>query len=183
MDTCNISHAVVLEDDAECQPSLKTLINDNQWLPSEFDIIKLETRLEPIFVLKNKEIAKDRHLQELRSPHFGTAAYIVSLDGAKKLLELTKSPDRAVDDAMFELALQSYKKFKIYQMTPAPCIQKCLIIGTNDDSDIASAVNDLRTKKKISTRLKIIREIKRPYLQAVNFIKRIQQEKKIIPYS
>ena len=68
-------------------------------------------------------------------------------------------------------------------MTPAPCIQKCLIIGTNDDSDIASAVNDLRTKKKISTRLKIIREIKRPYLQAVNFIKRIQQEKKIIPYS
>lgn len=174
--------ACVLEDDVVLSSAFPTFINSREWLPDKFDVIKIETMLTPVFMSRRKRWALDRGLRRLRSPHFGTAGYIVSQQGAVKLLELSERPDRALDDLMFESTLHKRDLIDVQQLEPALCAQDFIVSPRPTPSDIATDRQDLRVRVKPKGMAKVWREITRPAKQLARTLRRIPQKRMTIPF-
>jgi glycosyl transferase, family 25 len=123
-----IDHALILEDDVHFCRDARTLVDsvkDEISHGLRYDIIKLETSLAGIFVdRKALNLQARTGLHRLRSNHAGTAAYIISRDGCRKMIDRFASADRAVDLVMFDDDLD---EMRVFQMHPAPCIQDVLL--------------------------------------------------------
>lgn len=115
-------YAVVLEDDAILSPLLRDLIADDSWIPDDADLIKLDTTGKPVLV-DEKATARRGHtsIVELRSPHMGSAAYLISARAARALAE--RPHDRPVDMVLFELPRREAMPGVTYQADPALCRQ------------------------------------------------------------
>lgn len=124
-----IDHALVLEDDIHFCRDARTLVESVKEKISRgfcYDIIKLETFLAGIFVdRKGLNLSARTRLHRLRSNHAGTAAYMISRDGCRKMIDRYASADRAVDLVMFDGDLE---EMRVFQLHPAPCIQDVLLI-------------------------------------------------------
>lgn len=128
----------------------------------EFDVIKLETFLEKVHLGK-KHIIQERAVQKLHSPHMGAGAYIISYQGAQKLLHYIKNNQStilAIDHMIFEMYI---KNLYIYQINPAVCIQQRFL-----DNILPSQLEKERNNKSITTHkttkkkiLRLIQRIKR----------------------
>ena len=120
----NFPYMMVFEDDIYFSKSVKILLNDLSWLPSNFDIIKLETMYDRVMINKGKSLSSEHKLCQMQSRHMGMAGYIISQKGAHKLLAMTKELglDRPVDHIMFERLINE-KDSSVHQVVPALCIQ------------------------------------------------------------
>lgn len=122
-----IDHALVLEDDVHfCHEAKKHLDSINETIASglQYDIIKIETFLAGIFVDREGiRLADQAGLHRLRSNHGGAAAYIISREGCRKMIERLATADRAIDLVMFDGDLEH---MRIFQLHPALCIQDFL---------------------------------------------------------
>jgi glycosyl transferase family 25 len=123
-----VGHALVLEDDIHFCPGARVLIESIKEEIARglrYDIIKIETFLAGIFVdRKGINLADRTGLRRLRSNHGGTAAYIISRDGCRKMIDRFATADRAVDLVMFDGDLE---EMCVYQLHPALCIQDFLL--------------------------------------------------------
>ena len=82
--------AAILEDDLHLAPDAGSLLRDDAWVPAEADIIKLETKLYPARVDKMPSATiGGRTLHRLRSKHAGAGGYILTREGAEKLLRMS----------------------------------------------------------------------------------------------
>ena len=178
----NISFLCILEDDVQISNSLSRFVLDDRWLPNDFDLIKIETMLHSIWVSRKTIKAKDRMLYQLRSPHFGTAGYILNQKGARKLLSLTQKCDRALDDLLFEKGLNEYFNLKIFQMIPALCIQDFVLTGTLSESDIINDRFRLRKETERHGFHKLWWEIQRPYWQFRELLRWTSDKSMIVQY-
>lgn len=166
-------YCCVLEDDVFLSPDFPRFINDETWLPPDCRVMKLETTRQEVFVSCQTVACRDRTAALLCSLHFGTAAYIISREGAQALLESTVRPDRSVDRIMFETA--GLKKFHpVYQLIPALCIQA----SHHDDGMIFPEMESLiqpktrppvtpinQSSEETKASAKIKRELIRPFRQ------------------
>jgi len=178
----DIDVACILEDDVELSPDFPFFMRSTDWLPEAFDVIKVETMMAPVFLSRQRRPALSRELRRLRSPHFGTAGYIVSAQGAAKLLQLTKQPDRALDDLMFQITLEANSEITVLQMLPALCAQDFVISDTPSSSDISNDRQSLRKRDKPKGFKKLRRELSRPYHQLNHLLRKIMQKYTTIPY-
>ncbi|MFM0094526.1 glycosyltransferase family 25 protein [Paraburkholderia nemoris] len=123
-----IDHALVLEDDVHFCESARIFVESVEEQIARglrYDIIKIETFLAGIFVdRKGINLADRTGLHRLRSNHGGTAAYIISSDGCRKMIERYATADRAVDLVMFDGDLE---EMCVFQLHPALCIQDFLL--------------------------------------------------------
>ncbi len=112
----------ILEDDIEVSPDFPDLVQDTDWLPARFDTIKLETCAIPTLLQQSGVIDfGERRLKRIRSAHWGSAAYVISRDGARRLLAASNGLDMPVDWILFNLP---HLRGQIaYQLLPAPCKQ------------------------------------------------------------
>ena len=92
--------AIVLEDDVHLGERFAALIA-SAFAGLAFDVIKLETLFHRTLVARDGARLGDRMLHRLRSEHVGAAGYIVSRDGARKLLQSTRRLDEPVDQTIF----------------------------------------------------------------------------------
>lgn len=121
----NRPYSIIFEDDIYLTEKTGQLLNTIDWLPDNFDIIKLETTYEQVMThKKNTNISKSHRLHKLVSLHTGYAGYIVSYKGAEKLIEIVKRNGLQiqVDRVVFGI-LNSETDSDIYQVSPALCIQ------------------------------------------------------------
>lgn len=114
-------YCCVLEDDVLISPEFPEFMNGTTWIPADADLIKLETTREKVCLSAKSRRCLNRVAKPLRSAHLGTAAYVVSRRGARKILDLTHSADRSIDRVMFED--EGLVELRPYQMVPALCIQ------------------------------------------------------------
>lgn len=136
-----VSYACILEDDAILSEDFRHFMEHTDWLPENFDLIKLETWLRKVRVSSNAYPAYQRELRELLSSHPGAAAYIVSREGAKKLLAYAQKPTQMIDNLIFQgkRYKESRPSFNVLQMIPALCVQEFKVEDVND--------SDLRTSR------------------------------------
>lgn len=137
----DVPYACILEDDAILSDDFSHYMVNTDWLPNRFDVIKLETWLRTIRVSNKAQNAYNRELRELLSSHPGAAAYIVSNDGARKLLAYAEKPTQMIDNLIFQglRYKETRPNFSVLQMIPALCVQEFKVEDVND--------SDLRTNR------------------------------------
>lgn len=174
----NISHMAIFEDDIYLGENVKVFLNDVSWIAADWHLIKIE-EFTPKVVLGEKLFRSsdypERSLYNLKSKNLGTAGYIISLYGAKKLIDYIQSLDKliALDHLMFEQLLHD-NVLVVCQMKPALCIQDVTLFSTKDSVRFASHLykeRQVRMKyNKKSGVDKILFEILRVFQQIKNII-------------
>ncbi|MGM8909580.1 glycosyltransferase family 25 protein [Psychrobacter sp. 1U1] len=162
-------YLMVFEDDVYFSKEANDLLNSSEWLPSEFDVIKLETMHGRVLVNKGTNLTSDHKLCRMKSSHMGMAGYIVSRKGAQKLVKMTRElgVDRPVDHIMFDKLIEQ-KTSNVYQVSPALCIQDK--IYNEQSTRFESCLEEERqsrpvVKVKLSAQQKINRELTRLWTQ------------------
>jgi glycosyl transferase family 25 len=119
----NLPYALILEDDVIIAEDLGQYLNYN-WIPSDADIVKMETFVASTWIQRKGIVAGSRMLHVLRQKHLGTACYVISINCARQLFE--KTTDRIsypIDSYLFNNRSPVFPDIKTYQMVPAPVIQ------------------------------------------------------------
>lgn len=165
----DMTYLMVFEDDIYFSKNAKFLLNDLDWLPNGFDVVKLETMYDRVMIDKGTHLLSEHRLCRMKSRHMGMAGYIISQAGAKKLVAITKSLgiDRPVDHIMFDDLIEQ-KKSAMYQVFPTICIQDKILDMQSER--FASCLEQERqprpTKKvKLSISQKLNRELVRLWRQ------------------
>lgn len=147
---CDDTHAAVFEDDIHLSPALPAFLSDHSWIPSNAELIKLETMLMSVDVDKNPSVThRARSLRRLRSPHWGSAGYIISVQFARSLIERDVQPLQRLDDFLFDNEYGPAQETVIYQVDPALCIQdKVLSVARGWDVSFFSLIDaDMHSKR------------------------------------
>lgn len=122
-------YLAVFEDDVYLGEAAAELLNNSDWINTQWDIIKTEAFADQVFLGNaQSEIANGmRHIVQLTGKNLGTAGYILSLEGAKKYLEYVKQIQLIpLDQVMFDEFIR-HAFHPVYQMTPALCIQEMML--------------------------------------------------------
>lgn len=143
-----LPYLMVFEDDIYFSKSATAVLSNLDWLPSGFDVIKLETMYERVVINKGVRLILGHMLCQMQSRHMGMAGYIISLQGAKKLLAMTNEIgiDRPVDHLIFD-RLIGQKNSSVHQVFPALCIQDK--IYNKDSVRFASVLEDTRKGSEV----------------------------------
>jgi len=119
----NINYALILEDDALISKRLKIFMNEVKKIldNKKIDIININTHELPTKVGKLKFHFKkiNTGLYDLISTEYGTAGYIISKEGAKKLINDKDFLKLQIDLYLFSKKSKINRKLKIYQALPA----------------------------------------------------------------
>jgi glycosyl transferase, family 25 len=141
-----LKYIAIYEDDVVLSVNSHKLLKNFDWIPKGLDIIKLEKFEDSVLMLFfNKiNIKNCGCLRELKQMHIGTAGYIVSLDGAKKLLNLVISYKQfeTMDELLFNTNIAN-QYIKVYQMIPAIVMQ----IDRIDSGVLPSQLQDELSKR------------------------------------
>lgn len=181
------SHAVVFEDDiviGECHE----LLSSADWIPGDADVVKLETTRKRTVVGKEPSASVGaRAVRRLYDNHNGTAGYVVSREGARKLLDMSHEFAVPVDSFMFDPTCCSSTALTIYQVDPAPCIQS-RHLGGGFSEELRSTLRSERLHRSPIGFSKLQRELARPFFQISSLIEIYfenifrKRKVKIIPY-
>ncbi|WLF83015.1 glycosyltransferase family 25 protein [Moraxella sp. ZY210820] len=177
-------YIAIFEDDIYLGQNAHLFLNESNWILPQCHIIRLEV-FNPCVKMSNDniDVFDNRKLRQLQDISWGTAGYILSLDGAKSILDYIKQMKKITiaDNLLFghypfNSHIQPSELKIIYQLSPALCIQGQNVIhnGVNIDvstlfkseiyTDISALPNaeqrnffSLKTKRTLKE--KIIREI------------------------
>ena len=184
----NTDYISVFEDDIYLGEQAFLFLGNTNWIPSNIDIVKIESFDKSIEVLKTEKIKTldNRFLYKLISKHIGGAGYIISKKAIIYLLSELKNKDEIepIDLFIFEDMINN---LNIYQMLPALCIQD--FIKNNSYENFGSALEGERRirfniekniiKSNYNFLSKIKREILRIFKQLYKLMRKIKYEKKV----
>ncbi|MFB8339960.1 glycosyltransferase family 25 protein [Brucella cytisi] len=165
--------AAILEDDLHIMPDASWLLRTTEWIPGETDIIKLETMLRPVKLDKAPaSIVAGRKLYGLRSNHLGAAGYILTQQGAQRLLRQSAGCNTPVDHFLFDFRKPWAKDLNTLQLFPAVCVQDFFLRGSRPSFQLGS---DLHCERTFTCKgwSKVWRETKRPLQQFFRLFKRV----------
>lgn len=127
-------YAAVLEDDAILADDCARFVADNAWIPPDAEVVKLERygRLRPMFMDRDPVPAHARRVGRFYGKCAGTAGYVVSAAGARKLLDATRSVDDPIDQMMFNPGRSSlFGQLAPYVLEPAICEQEQVAVPSD----------------------------------------------------
>ena len=118
-------NALVLEDDIRLGKKLPNFLKNLAADRSEIDVLKLDSSgrkvgLDPRFPVRFGPLSAFR----LCGEHTGTAGYVISRQGAERLLEASKTFHQPVDIFLFGEAAMADRKWNVWQMVPAVLAQE-----------------------------------------------------------
>ena len=125
-------HGAIFEDDVVFAHDAGALLADAGWVPSDADLVKLETFFVPVRLGRRRAaLGNGYSLARLVGRHVGAAGYVVSRTAARKLVQRTTRFRAAVDNALFCPTLLTCSRSTIYQLTPALCAQAQFFLGAD----------------------------------------------------
>lgn len=118
------AYGLVLEDDVKLSPDLTSFLENEDWIPEEFDLIRLEVSTNRILLSKNYHEVSNRRLHQVFSTSWCAGAYIISKNCAQKLINMRMKSFRSADALLFSFEKSEIvNKLRIFQLTPALAIQ------------------------------------------------------------
>ncbi|MGX8010461.1 glycosyltransferase family 25 protein [Mesorhizobium sp. ORM8.1] len=177
-------HVAVFEDDVVFTSAAGGLLADAGWIPADADIVKLETFFRRAVIGPRRiAVGNGFSLSRLHTPHLGCAGYILSKRIAGSLVEATEEIAMPVDHVLFDPVRQRSPVRKIYQLSPALCVQKQHLDGA---AQLPSLIPDDRdgsattVKPRLSQMARVKREVER-LARRLNRICRLQFSS-IVPF-
>lgn len=145
----DLKYIAIYEDDVILSKNAEELLIDFSWIPDDVQLIKLEKFDKSILMAFKRTFINNHCLRELKERHLGAAGYILTLSGAKTLLEYVKknTQDQPVDEILFNININN-NFVKAYQILPAIVIQMDRI----DSKILPSQLQDDRSKRVVHTR-------------------------------
>lgn len=147
-------YAVVLEDDAILADDSGEFFAEAGWIPPDAEVVKLERygRLRPMFMDRQTLPARTRRVGRFYGKCAGTAGYVVSVAGARRLLAATRSVDDPIDQMMFNPGRSPlFAELAPYVLEPAICEQEQVVMPSDirgkrqsSRSGMQGMVNELR---------------------------------------
>jgi glycosyl transferase family 25 len=122
-----LPHAIVLEDDVVCSPSLLRVARDAAALMPPFDAVRLSA-LQPIRGIPVATLSGGEQLILPTKHPSGTQGYMISLEGARRLLAAIPVPRSPIDDT-----LDRYWKYGLC----VPVVSPSVVV---EDPSIASSI-------------------------------------------
>ncbi|MES2673440.1 MAG: glycosyltransferase family 25 protein [Pseudomonadota bacterium] len=121
----NERFSAVFEDDVHVSEDLKSLLSDDNWIPNEIDIIRLETSTNRVrLTLQPLLIHAKRKIYGVKSTTWCTGGYILNRRAAQQLIELKPQHHQPSDVILFNFEDSIIaKKLNILQCYPALCTQ------------------------------------------------------------
>lgn len=125
-------YTAIFEDDVIISDYIQKLLSNTEWIPKDCDIIRLESPAFMTCLLSKSKVFQlpERKLHEiLPNAHknafpLGTAAYILSQEGAQKIMNAPLDHFLYTDRSLFDHATSGLAhKLNSYQVNPACCIQ------------------------------------------------------------
>ncbi len=184
-------HAVVLEDNVHLGEGFReTLALD--WSRWDFDLVKLETMFDRVWLARCGRTAGERKLHRLGGEHHGAAAYLISRPGAERMLASTRRLDAPVDVALFGRRAVSTRIVRALQLVPAIAVQDNVHRNADARAGLASTLHDsdrkaiaARRKRQKPTGLeRLQKEARRLAEQAVRVIRLAPtQHRRRIPFA
>lgn len=156
-------YAMILEDDMHFSADAKKLLANREWLPKDFDIVRLETSTCKALLENVKDLSTEnstRSLAKLLSTTWCAGSYIISKKCARKLLEVDPINYRVVDGFLFCFEQSPVpKSITLFQVNPAIAIQD-KYIGSENRKGLVSYIETDAVKVSVlefKTLLKSIR--------------------------
>ena len=178
--------ACVLEDDVVLSPEFSAFMQDASWIPANCSVVKLETVFELVMLSRATRPAHGRQLAEIRSPHYGSAGYVLNRLAAEQLLAATANPERTVDDLLFHPSY-SQAHGPTWQLIPALCAQANCVSGAITFEELQSSIQTPPSKKMKSKFQRFNTEVGRPFRQLAEvadrcwFQWRTRSERRVVP--
>lgn len=169
------SHAAVLEDDAWLSPDLATILREESWIPGDADVVKIETTGTKVFLSsQGYEAPCKRTVRRLQTIHEGSAGYIISRSGARRLLDMSGRVPEPVDFFMF--SQRALASSTVYQMVPALVRQRSTqdneAIGEFSSTIDADRFAGRKSMLRIFRGDKLYRELTRPFRDMAALVRR-----------
>jgi len=141
--------AAVFEDDIHVSDDLRDILADENWLPDDVDIVRLETSTNRVRLTPSRVAAPaGRALFTVQSTSWCAGAYLINRRTAQQLIALPAKFHEPADVILYHFADSAMAaQLKILQFNPAPCTQdKHLATGSiNFTSNIEAPLS--RTAK------------------------------------
>ncbi|RVD55910.1 glycosyltransferase family 25 protein [Mesorhizobium sp. M2D.F.Ca.ET.185.01.1.1] len=124
-------YSAIFEDDVVFRRDAGPFLSNDNWVPPDADIVKLETFFGQVRLARLASIGNGHSIGRLVGEHLGTAGYVISKTAAQKLLQRTKHLKEPVDLALFSPNSMMCARNTTYQVTPALCAQHQFLSGRN----------------------------------------------------
>lgn len=144
-------HAAVLEDDVHLGRNFRGVL-DLDWRRYAADVVKLETWMCSVWLSRRSEEAGSRRVHRLGYEHLAAAAYIISRDGARKLLRATRRLTVQVDVSLFGGREIFDGEIHALQLVPAIAVQDNLHPNPAARREFASTLHEDRARVKSELR-------------------------------
>lgn len=164
------SHACILEDDVLLSPDFSGFMADAGWVPEGCDVVKIETFAKKAMISRQLQPCRGRGLGRLYSTHLGAAGYVLSRQGAQKMLAHAARPARPVDHLLFDVPA-IVEGLSVLQLDPALCMQLQKATHGQPEGEFQSSIQtskDLAAKRTLPQ--KLAWEITRPWRQLMDFL-------------
>lgn len=180
-----LKYIAIFEDDIYLGENANLFLNESDWILPQCHIIRLEV-FNPCVKMSNDniDVSDNRKLRLLQDVSWGTAGYILSLDGAKSILDYIKQMEKiTIADNLifghypFNSHIKPSELRMIYQLSPALCIQGQNVAnnGVNIDistlfkSEIYTNISDLANEEQRNLfSLKTRRTLKEKIIREIN---------------
>ncbi|TNB46961.1 glycosyltransferase family 25 protein [Martelella lutilitoris] len=141
--------AAVFEDDVEISASTRAVLDGlASRLPAGVDIVKIETSMKPAELARKTEVMLGAHaLKRLVGCHIGSAGYVITRQGAEKMLARSQTLFVPVDAALFDPRAGIRNDLSVMQVVPALCVQNRYVAGGAGAEDVATSIEE-RGKRK-----------------------------------
>lgn len=147
----SIPYTAIFEDDIYLGENAESIFTDDDWLESDWHIIKLEYFYRKVILSNEGKNLKntDRKVHVLNGPNLGAAAYILTFEGAKMCLDyVLNHTAQPVDHLIFDKAILD-RSLKVHQMNPAICIQELTLSPEIENTKLASSLlNERHSRMK-----------------------------------
>lgn len=187
----HIDWMCIMEDDIHLGENAHHFLNNSEWIPN-CDCVKLEkmNKKVTVHIFPIKQLAHKRKAYSLAGCHLGSAGYILSLSGAKKLICYLQNTQfiTPIDRVVFEEITNS-ANFLTLQMQPALCIQddvlnkhkeKLVSCIEKERREIKERTKTHEARLTLTAQQKFKREMVRLKSQIINFISDLVNKRKTI---
>jgi len=123
-------YGVVFEDDIHFSSDLQSFLSSDEWLPSNFDIVRLEISTNRLLLSHKNVLSFDeRSIHLLESTSWCAGAYVISKACAKKITSYKFKNFISADAFLFCFEKSEVARdLNIYQVSPALAIQDKFIL-------------------------------------------------------